>query len=176
LELFRTFWEPLRTLRSFFKVFGSIWNFCWIFFLEHTNILLHGARKDILFGVKKVKISLQSQKRNLGPNIKMVVWYIHQLGILHGARTHILFGVKNVKISLQSPKTEFGPQIPFLTPKSIFFLASCKIPNRWIYHTTILILGPKFRLWATNSVFGLCRPFDFVFRASFRKKVGKYHH
>jgi hypothetical protein len=33
----------------------------------------------------------------------------------------------------------------FLTPKSIFFLTSCKIPDGWIYHTAILILGPKFR-------------------------------
>jgi hypothetical protein len=51
--------------------------------------------------------------------------------------------------------TNFGPQIlflgseglfsPFLTPKSIFFLAPFKILDRWIYHTTILILGHKFR-------------------------------
>jgi hypothetical protein len=33
----------------------------------------------------------------------------------------------------------------FSTLYSIFFLTPFKIPDRWIYHTTILILGPKFR-------------------------------
>jgi hypothetical protein len=39
----------------------------------------------------------------------------------------------------------------FLIPKGIFFLVPCKIPNRWIYHMTILILSPKFRFWALKA-------------------------
>jgi hypothetical protein len=35
------------------------------------------------------------------------------------------------------------PTFAFLTPKSIFFHDPCKISDRWIYHTTILILGPE---------------------------------
>jgi hypothetical protein len=38
----------------------------------------------------------------------------------------------------------------FTVGKIMFFRALCKIPKRWIYHTTTLILGP-------NSVFGLWR-------------------
>jgi hypothetical protein len=50
------------------------------------------------------------------------------------------------------------PIFAFLTPKSIFFLAPCKIPDRWIYHTTMLILGPKFRFWALEVYFCLFDP------------------
>jgi hypothetical protein len=41
----------------------------------------------------------------------------------------------------------------FLTPKSLFFLTPCKIPDRRIIHTTILILGPKFRFLGSGGLF-----------------------
>jgi hypothetical protein len=66
--------------------------------------------------------------------------------------------------------TDFGAQIPFfgskfspLTPKSIFFLTPCKIPDRWICLTTILSLGPKFRLWALMAHFCLLIPKSIFF-------------
>jgi hypothetical protein len=40
--------------------------------------------------------------------------------------------------------------------KNIFFLQLYKIPDRWIYHMTILILSPKFCFW--SSVFALQSP------------------
>jgi hypothetical protein len=39
-----------------------------------------------------------------------------------------------------------------LTPERILFLAPYKITNRWIYHTTILFLEPKFRFWALRAL------------------------
>jgi hypothetical protein len=36
-------------------------------------------------------------------------------------------------------------------PQNNIFLASCKTPNRWTYHTTILILDPKFRFLALKA-------------------------
>jgi hypothetical protein len=39
----------------------------------------------------------------------------------------------------------------FLTSKSLFFLTS----DRWMYHTTILILGPELRFWALKTYFQL---------------------
>jgi hypothetical protein len=61
---------------------------------------LHGARKNILLGVKKVEISLQSPKpefraqnqygRMIYPSFENFTW--------------------SLTISLQSPKTEFGAQ------------------------------------------------------------------
>jgi hypothetical protein len=63
--------------------------------------------------------AFRSQKRNLGPNINMIVWHIYRLGILHGIRknvifkinahTYILFGVKKAKIRLRRPKTKLRP-------------------------------------------------------------------
>jgi hypothetical protein len=35
----------------------------------HRSGILHGASKNILLGVKKVKISFSARKRNLGPKI-----------------------------------------------------------------------------------------------------------
>jgi hypothetical protein len=46
----------------------------------------------------------------------------------------------------------------FLTPKNIFFLTSCKISDRWIYHTTILILEPKFRYELWGPIFTFLTP------------------
>jgi hypothetical protein len=51
----------------------------------------------------------------------------------------------------------------FLTPKSIFFLTTCKILNRWIYNTTIFILGPKFRFCALKAYFNLFDPKKYIF-------------
>jgi hypothetical protein len=76
----------------------------------HRLGILHGARKNILLGVKKADIGPRAQKRNLGPKINMVVWYIHLSGILHGVRKYILLGVKKALIGPQSPKMEFGAQ------------------------------------------------------------------
>jgi hypothetical protein len=45
------------------------------------------------------------------------------------------------------------------------FLAPCKIPERWIYHTTILILGPKFRFWAWRLIFAFLTPKNMLFLA-----------
>jgi hypothetical protein len=59
------------------------------------------------------------------------------------------------------PNSDFGLWrliFAFLTHKSIFFLAPCKFPERWIYHTTIPILGPKFRFWALKTYFRLTDP------------------
>jgi hypothetical protein len=52
-----------------------------------------------------------------------------------------------------APNEVFGSELlkayfHLWTPEILFF-SSCKIPNRCIYHTTILF-------WAPNSVFGLC--------------------
>jgi hypothetical protein len=47
--------------------------------------------------------------------------------------------------------TDLGFQIPFLTPKSIFFLVPFKISDRWIYHTNILFRALKFRFWALQG-------------------------
>jgi hypothetical protein len=60
----------------------------------------------------------------------------------------------------------WGPISVFLTPKSIFFLAPFKIPERWIYHTIILILGPKFRFWALRAYLRLFDPKKYIFSCS----------
>jgi hypothetical protein len=60
----------------------------------------------------------------------------------------------------------WGPIIAFLTPKIMFFLAPLKIPDRWIYHTTILILGPKFRFWALEAYYSLFDPQNYIFSCS----------
>jgi hypothetical protein len=41
----------------------------------------------------------------------------------------------------------------FLTSKSIFFLTTCKIPDWWIRHTTILILGYEGLTFLTPKVY-----------------------
>jgi hypothetical protein len=43
--------------------------------------------------------------------------------------------------------------LTFLTPKSIYFLHLYKIPDRWIYHTAILILGSKFGFGLSGPIF-----------------------
>jgi hypothetical protein len=43
--------------------------------------------------------------------------------------------------------------LTFLTSKSIFFLASCKISDQRIYHTTILILEHRLHFWAQKVCF-----------------------
>jgi hypothetical protein len=76
----------------------------------HRSGILHEVRKNILLGVKKVKISVQSPKTEFEAKISMIVCHVHRSGILHGVRKNIHLGVKKAKISLQSPKTEFGSQ------------------------------------------------------------------
>jgi hypothetical protein len=41
------------------------------------------------------------------------------------------------------------------TPKSTYFHTPFKILDRWIYHTTILILCNKFRFWALGAYFSV---------------------
>jgi hypothetical protein len=54
---------------------------------------------------------------------------------------------------------DYGHQISFLALKAYFhlfdpqkyiFLSKCKISERWIHHTTMLILGLVFRFWAVR--------------------------
>jgi hypothetical protein len=54
----------------------------------------------------------------------------------------------------------------FLTLKSILFLTPCKIPDRWICHTIILILEPKFRFWALAAYFRFFNPQKYTFSSS----------
>jgi hypothetical protein len=58
-------------------------------------------------------------------------------------------------LTILEPKFHFSL---FFTLKSIYFLALCKIPDRWICHTTKLILGPIFRFWALKAYFRLFDP------------------
>jgi hypothetical protein len=46
----------------------------------------------------------------------------------------------------------------FSTLSSTFFLTPCKIPNRWICHTAIMSLGPKFRFKTLEAYFRLFWP------------------
>jgi hypothetical protein len=71
-----------------------------------------------------------------------------------------LFLVRKLIFDILGPEFRFRALKSYFClfgPKSIFFLTPCKIPDRWIYHTTILILGPKFRFWALGAYL---RPFD----------------
>jgi hypothetical protein len=70
---------------------------------------------------------------------------------------------------LWAPNSAFGLLrliFAFLTPKSIFFLTPCKIPDRWMYHTTILIVGSKFRFYALKAYFRLFDPQKYIFSYS----------
>jgi hypothetical protein len=50
-----------------------------------------------------------------------------------------------------------------LTPKCIFFHTTCNIHDRWIYHSIILILEPKFRFWALKVYFWFLIPKSIFF-------------
>jgi hypothetical protein len=54
----------------------------------------------------------------------------------------------------------------FSTSKSIIFLTTCKITNRWMYHTTTLIMGPIIRFWALKVYFQLFDPLKSIFSYS----------
>jgi hypothetical protein len=41
-----------------------------------------------------------------------------------------------------------------------------KIPDRWIYHTAILILGSKFHFWALEAYFCFFDPYKCIFSSS----------
>jgi hypothetical protein len=110
----------------------------WIY---HTTILILGPKFRFwalgaylrLFDPQKIYISLLHVKFPIDGYITRQYWF-------------------------WAPNSVFGlwePIFAFLTPKNILFLAPCKIPDRWIYHTTILILGPKFRFWAFGAHFRL---------------------
>jgi hypothetical protein len=58
-----------------------------------------------------------------------------------------------------------------ITPKSVFFLVRYKILDEWIYHTTILILGPKFRFWALGDYFKIFYPQNCIFSCSIQKSL-----
>jgi hypothetical protein len=69
-----------------------------------------------------------------------------------------------------APNSIFGlwePIFAFLTPKSIVFLAPYKIPERWIYHTTILILRPKLSFWALGAYFRPPKVYFFLLHVKF---------
>jgi hypothetical protein len=51
----------------------------------------------------------------------------------------------------------------FSTLWSTFFLTPCKIPDRWICHTAILFLGPKFRFRTLEAYFRLFDPQSIFF-------------
>jgi hypothetical protein len=69
-------------------------------------------------------------------------------------------------MTVSNDHTDLGAQIPFLGSegvfsrfgphKSILFLATCEILDRWMYHTTIL--SPKFRVWALMAYFCFLTP------------------
>jgi hypothetical protein len=68
-----------------------------------------------------------------------------------------------------------GPKFRFRTLEAYFrlfdppkynILASCSIPVRWIYDTTILIFGPKFHFWALSAIFCLFDPLKYIFSSS----------
>jgi hypothetical protein len=59
------------------------------------------------------------------------------------------------------------PIIAFLIPKINFFLAPRKIPYRWIYQTTIFILGPKFHFWALEAYFWPLKVYIFFIYTKF---------
>jgi hypothetical protein len=92
---------------------------------------------------------------------------------------------------------DFEPQIPFLgsedlfspfcailTPKIIFLLAPCKVFDRiwglksvWSRDiSTILILDPKFRLWALKAYVHLFDLQKFFFLAPFKILDRRMHH
>jgi hypothetical protein len=76
-----------------------------------------GLKNEIGHVMKKIytfkgqKYAPRAQKRNLGPKISMVVWYVHRSGVLHGTWKNILLGVKKAKIGPQSQKRNLGPKI-----------------------------------------------------------------
>jgi hypothetical protein len=54
----------------------------------------------------------------------------------------------------------------FFASKCMFNFVPCKIPERWMFHSTTLILGPKFRFWALKACFFLYDPWKYVFCCS----------
>jgi hypothetical protein len=62
----------------------------------------------------------------------------------------------------------------FLTSKSIFFLATYKTFDRWIYYTIILILASKFRFWALKAFPPVWSPNVYFFMLLVKFPIGGY--
>jgi hypothetical protein len=80
----------------------SVWS-CETFIDQKFNMV---DEENICFlGSKSRKQTLSGHKQNLGPKIKMVVWYIHRSGFYYRWRKYVLLGVKKAKIGNCAPKS-----------------------------------------------------------------------
>jgi hypothetical protein len=74
------------------------------------------------------------------------------------------FSINTKSDDAHDSNRKFEDNLVFLI---FYFRGPCKIPERWIHHTTILILGPQFLFWALKVSFAFLTPKNIVFLAPY---------